>query len=457
MHRLTRLEYNNTVRDLLGVASEPADGFVDGAAVGELLAEQMMQAAETLATEADVDALLPCAARDAACADAFIREFGARAYRRPLDDETAALLSDVFAAGVDFDDGIRLVIETMLQSPRFLYRVEPASFGDGIAELDDFALASRLSYFLWRSMPDVALFAAAHAGSLRGDEALAAQVERMLVDPRAASAIADFHAQLLGLEALESIARDAALHPDFDDDIALAMRDEAIAFVSHTVLQQDGRLETLLTAPHQPPDPALAAYYGPAGLGERRGMLALGGVMTVLGKYDTTHPVARGLFVRSELLCQPMPPPPDVDFEPPSYDPNATVQEQLALHRENPSCASCHAMIDPIGFGFEHFDGTGKYRQQIDARGEIVGSDDADGAFVGTTELSELLAASRQVHDCMAARWFAFAFGRDGDACELAPLQEAFGAEGPQRGDVKALLAAIAMSDSFRFTQEVAP
>jgi hypothetical protein len=495
VRRMTRLEYDNTVRDLLGTDLRLAEGFVaeeellgfdnNGAAltVGELLAEQYLAAAEQLAAEAvqDLSAIVPCdpaAIGDEACAREFAATFGQRAFRRPLEPAQIEILIATFDHGLaegGFTAGIELMLEAILQSPSFLYRIEVGAEdpdAHGVAPLDAWEVASRLSYLLWNSMPDEALFAAAAAGELDTPVRIRAHAERMLDDPRAESAVIDFHRQLFDLDALDGQAKDPVAFPEFTPEVAASMRAEAERFAADVVLQGDGSWATLLFGGHTFLDAKLAQYYGIAmQLGEelervelppeahRGGLLRSGALHAALGKYATTAPVLRGEFVRTQLLCQTLPPPPDnVEFEPPDVDPDATARERYSEHTANAECAACHALMDPIGFGFEHYDGAGGWRAvengfPIDASGELVGTRDIDGPFDGVEGLASKLAQSEEARACVVTQWFRYAHGReeaDDDACTFQWLEERF-----EGGDVRELILALTQTDAFRFVKVV--
>ncbi len=498
--RLTRAQYNNAVADLLGFDDAPADVFTPDekigpftsnsvSPVGTLQLEQYMRAAEDLATravEVDLDGRLGCAVPEAGqgwpesstCLDDFIDEFGARVYRRPLDDDERAryrLIYEEAAASTDDPrDGLRVVIQGMLQSPFFLYHVEqgePLGGGDDtIVALTDHEIAARLSFLLWNTIPDQELREHADAGALETSEELQAQVIRMLQDPRAREGIAGFHRQWLEIEDLHSTEKNPEVFPQYDAALAAAMQEETEQFAYRTVADGDGRLETLLLGSHTyTEDPALLDLYGvelppdhtpgdPVALdpSQRGGLLTHASVLASHAHADQTSPVHRGVFVRQNLLCQILPsPPPDVDDTPPDPDPDATTRERFAQHTEDPSCAACHLLIDPIGFGFENYDGIGTFRAEengapVDASGELRGTDDIDGPFVGVDELSERLAASEQVQQCISRQWFRFAFGRlegDADECSLETIDEAFSASDHH---IPALIAALVRSDAFR-------
>jgi hypothetical protein len=493
VRRMTRLEYANTIGDLLGLDGSVADGFVpeeevfgfdnnsEQATVGELAAEQYMAAAETLAEQAvmDLSTLLPCdpeASGEEECAQAFVEDFGRRAFRRPLDQDQVDRLMDVFAWGraeEGFAFGIQLVVEVVLQSPSFLYRVElsPADAGEGdVVALDDWEVASRLSYLLWNGMPDEELFAVAEAGELSTPEQVRVQAERMLDDPRAESVVQDFYRQFLDLDRLETTAKDPEAFPDFTPEIRDLMRAETERFLAHVVFEDDGTWNTMLTADYAFLNGALGNYYGlvdvtgaelqrvdlPEG-SHRGGLLTHGSLMSVLGKYDLSSPVHRGKFVREQLLCQSMPPPPDVEFDPPELDPNSTTPQKFEEHSENPACAACHQLMDPIGFGFEHYDGVGQWRATengfpVDATGEVLQGGDATGQFYGVDQLSTLLSDSDDVRDCMVRQWFRYAYGRekaDEDECTENSLRARFA----EHGSVRDLLLDLTQTDAFLYAR----
>jgi hypothetical protein len=491
LRRLTRSQYDNTIRDLLGITGNPSEQLAPDEKVGafysnatapvsELLAEQYMRAAEELAETAiaDLDALVPCdpAVDDhAACGQVFVDAFGTRAFRRPLTPEERTALLGLFELGrteVGFSEGIRLVVQAALQSPQFLYHLElglPDAAAGDVAALDNFELASRLSYFLWDSMPDDELLQAAIAGDLESPDALRAHAERMLEDPRAADAIASFHRQWLHLDGLAGLEKNPDAYPTFDPALREAMAQETTRFADWVIRSDDGRLETLLTASYSFLDGPLFGLYGvtmPAGHDptlpvdldptQRAGLLTHASVLATHAHADQSSPVHRGKLVRENFLCTPLaPPPPEVDVVPPPLDPNATTRERFDQHRSDPACAGCHDLIDPLGFGFEHYDGIGAWRatdagKPVDASGEVLGTDDIDGPFDGAPELAQMLAESEQVRTCVAEQWFGFAFGRlpaEEDDCSMDTMAQAF-AESDH--DIRELLLAIVTTDSFR-------
>ena len=485
--RLTHLEYDNTVADLLGVdlrlaAAFPADqtvlGFnnnVSGMTVTAVLAEQYIAAAEKLANAADAAKLAGCTPAslgEAACAKELAQKLARRAYRRPATAEDIALLLKAFAARSTptFVAGARLMIQLVLQSPYFLYRVEVGSLPTSdptVMQLDDHEIASRLSYLLWKTMPDDVLFAAADAGKLRTKEDVALQTRRMIRDPRARAAIADFHRQWLELDSLEDITKDAKVFPEFTGELRADLRTETATFVDE-VFWRDGKLETLFTAPFTFTNARLAGVYGlptPGASGfaktavdatKRIGLLGQPAIQALHSIAYESSPIYRGKFVREQILCQPLPPPPEgLNVVPPEVDPSKSTRERYAAHSADPACRSCHSLLDPIGFGFEHFDGIGRYRategaHPIDAHGELTGTD-VDGKYDGAIELSQRLGKSETVASCVVQHWFRFAHGRgetDADACALETLRKNFSGA---KHDMRELVVALTQTDAFRF------
>ena len=491
--RLTRDEYDNTVRDLLGDETRPArdfpadetlGGFASGASVSLVQTEQYMSAAERLAATAvaDLPALLPCdpaTAGEDACARQFIEELGLRAWRRPLSAAELDGLVGLYGTTKELDGfaaSIELVIAAILQSPFFLYRVELGGVHEGagdVVQLTDYEMATRLSYLLWNTMPDDALFAAAARGELGDPDAIAAQARRMLLDTRAQAAARNFFRQWLGIVQLEEVGKDEALFPEWSPALARKMRTEAMTFVDHVMWEGDGRFETLLTGAFTFVDEELAAVYGIDGVtgtemvrvdldpSQRAGILTQPGVLAINSNANQTSPVYRGKFVREQILCQHLPDPPDdLMVVPPDPDPGLTTRERFDQHRVDPSCSGCHQLMDPIGFGFESYDAIGRWREMendlaIDDSGEVVGTADADGAFNGAVELGHRLAGSAQARACFATQWYRYTVGRTetaADDCAIAEVYEAFDASD---GNILDTIVAITRTDAFRYRRAI--
>lgn len=495
IRRMTRFEYNNTMRDLLGDTTSPAAdfsaeeealGFNNNAAAlvtSEALATKYMLAAEGISERATdpITKVLPCdpaVAGQDACALAFIDSFGPRAYRRPLKraerDAFFALYKTAFSE-VDnadpFRTGIELVIQAALQSPYFLYRVEMGTGegGEGYSALTDWEMASRLSYFLWGTMPDQALFDRAAAGALHTKEDIRDEAERMLDDPKAHDAVRELHAQWLDYGRIGNIAKDAMLFPEYSTAIGAMMKEEMRAFIEHAVFDEGGGLSTMLTSSTSYMPPELAAFYGLSTKGmtpgeaskvsfdptQRAGILTLGVLMTINAHTNQTSPVHRGKLVREQFLCDILsPPPPDVVFDLPMPDPNSTARERFKQHSEG-SCYECHRLMDPLGFGFENFDATGVYRAKeagkpVDASGSIVESD-VNGDFNGAVELANILADSEDVKRCYVKQWFRFGYGRGETKDDLCMIEDLYTELEGADGDVRSLMIALTQTDAFMF------
>jgi len=400
----------------------------------------------------------PCSGDETACARAFVESFGKRAFRRPVNplevDDLLALYGKLRTdpdLQYDLKGALGVLVEAILQSPGFLYRWERGlqpPLGDGkLVKYDNYEVASRLSYFLWSSMPDDALLAAADAGQLAKPDEVAAQAQRLLADPRADLVLSDFASQWLELTPLPSLVKDAGAFPSFTPELRLAMQSETLAFTLDVLRGPAPTFTSLLTANYTIVQPALASYYGVAadasgradlsGTG-RLGLLTQASVMSVKGNSYRTSPVKRGKFVQNRLLCSSVPPPPaNVVPDLPAPDPSKSVREQMAEHRTNPSCAACHNSMDALGFAFEHFDGAGKFRDQdgtqaIDASGS-VSLDGADVTFKDAADLAKLLAASPEAQRCFTRQWLRYAldrFEQDADGAAAQYLADDFVASG---------------------------
>jgi hypothetical protein len=491
LRRLTREQYDNAVRDLLGIGGRPSllipqdeklASFTSNsvAVTSRLAAEQYGEAAEQLAEQATPRLLerAPCdpaTSGSAVCATAFIERFGRRAYRRPLSGVERQRYERLFGSASAFTDGVRLIVTAMLQSIHFLYHLElPTADGGQVALLGPYPLASRLSFALWNTIPDEALLDAAAGGRLADRDGVRQEAARLLADDRAADALRSFHLQWLNLDSLASVEKDPDAFPQFDAALRAAMLRETETFVDHVIRRGDGKLRTLLSAPISFAEGPLLALYGaapPAKAGEpalldptqRAGLLTQAAFLSANAHGDQSSPIRRGLAIRQNLLCQPLPDPPaNVNNTPPSPAADATTRERFLEHTLDPSCASCHELIDPVGFGFENYDAIGRFRATenglpIDAHGEVARFDGATRAFTGAVELANALAESAAVRQCTARQWFRFALGRletQADACSLKQLDRGFE---KSDFDIRELLLALVTSDAFRFARTGAP
>lgn len=487
LRRLTNEEYNNTIRDLLGDTSRPADAFPPDEAVGgfenntvspitQSLVERYMATAESLAASAAprVDQLAPCPSGQPTdtCARSFIEAFGRLAFRRPLDERERSSMFDLYTSKekrAGYARAVQLVIQALLQSPQFLYRVEPLPDGDAAPRaLSGYEVATRLSFLIWASTPDAALLDDAGAGRLATADDVAKAARRLLRDPRAVDGVKSFHRQWLDLRELDTESKDAVLYPTFTPELRRAMVEETLRFSAHVALAGGDAVTALLTSKKTFVNSALAKLYGvepPRGDGfvlvdlpgdQRAGLLTQASVMTVFSHAEESSPILRGKFVREKLLCQAVPPPPpNVAISLPKFDPTLTKRERFDRHRMDPNCAGCHRMMDPIGFAFEHYDALGAWRTvdgafPVDALGELTQTGDTDGAFDGAVALGVKLAASQRVRRCVATQWFRAALGRNERQEDGSSLDGAYRAFQLGGYDVRELIVAIASSHSFR-------
>lgn len=489
LRRLTRDEYNHAVAELLGDKSRPGDrfvaesaqlGFTNGAA-SSLLSPAVVEDFETAAgalaktAVASMATLLGCepvASGEDKCAGDFIARFGARAFRRPLEadqlaDYQALYKSTKVESG--FVSAIELVVKAMLQSPYFLYRIEFGIPDGGTADairLSPHETAGRLANLFWGSLPDTELVQAASQGKLTTADEVRRQAERLLKDPRGARALSDFHAQWGQLDTLPSHHKN---DKSFTPDVGRQLLQETNQFVDGTLRTGDGLLVTLLTSSVSYLNKDLAAYYGVSGprgaaferfsfpRAQRAGLLTQGSFMANLAHGAQPSPVLRGKFVLEQLLCDPPPAPPDnADTSLPVPDPNKTAREQLMQLTGGTPCVSCHALLNPPGLAFEHFDALGKYRDKdngktIDASGSLLGPDDANGPFKDHEDLMRLLSKSEAVGSCLVNKWFVYAHGRApgaNDACSLSEMRESFRASG---GNVRELLLTLTKTPAFLY------
>ena len=496
LRRLTHSQYNNTVRDLLGDHSRPADrfppeDFVNGfknqvrtQGVPPVLAEVYSASAERLALNAfragDVNGLIPCkptSAADSACRDRFLQRFGQRAFRRPLSgDETkryAALFSAQAGKTGRFLDGARVVVEAMLQSPKFLFHATTAE-----PRFRDYAIASRLAFFLWDTMPDQRLFDAAASGALRTSEGLERVARDLLGQPAARQAADEFFAEWLRFDRVLGSVKDRRRYPEFTPELAAMMVQETRMLLGHLVWN-DGNFMDAFGANYSFLNADLATLYGlPAPAGEfelvrfpadtrRAGILGQAAFLTSTAGPVETSPTSRGIFIREQLLCQHVPnPPPGVNTEIP--EPTAgrplAMRQRLQVHMESPACSSCHRLMDPIGFGLENFDAIGRWRDverveirgdldaktaelPIDTQGEIAGL--PNGTFSEPQQIGRTLGASRACQECVVKQLFRYAFGRLETGADRETIRDAFTAFRDSGFHFKELLVALVRSPQF--------
>jgi hypothetical protein len=450
--------------------------------VGMPEAEALQAAAETIARNLAGDSarILPCspAAGEASCAQAFIADFGKRAYRRPLDGTEVTALTALYdkaraELALDFDGAIGLLVEAILQSPAFYYHFErepgPAlvDAATGVVALGPYQLASRISYFLWGSMPDAALSAAAASGALADDAAVEAEARRMLADPRARGMIQDFFDDLLDLDVLVTRAKDTQAYPAYDASLQAAMRAEVGLFAERAVFTGAGTFAALLTSNQSSFNGPLAELYGVPGVegdgfvdadlptGERGGLLTLAAFLANSAAAAGSLPPRRGKFVYTRLLCTDLPPPPPDVPAPAEAEPGLSTRQRFETHGVNPCAAGCHAILDSLGFAFENYDGIGAHRTvdmgvAVDASGAFPFDGVTETPYADAVELGHVLAGDAGARACFAKQWLRYAFRREetaGDAHSLESVRARFEESG---GNVVELLVALTKSRTFR-------
>jgi hypothetical protein len=409
-----------------------------------------------------------------ACGDQILSRLARRAFRRPVTveevTELRSLAEEGWRTGDDFLGGLRPALMAILLSPRFLYRVEldrdPTSRLPH--RLTDFELASRLSYFLWSSMPDDELLRVAEQSSLDEDQAvMRSQIGRMLDDPKAESLLLRFATQWLQLGGLDVAAPDGKRFPNWNEPLRADMKQETSRFVREFLPLSGSRelgLARLLTEPMTYLSPDLAKHYGVPGpspdvpweatslLGTaRRGLLTQGSVLTMTSYPGRTSPVKRGKWILEQLLCSPPPPPPPgVSTDLSMTMSSGSLRQRLEEHRRKPECAGCHRLMDPLGFGLEAFDAVGVFRQTdegqpIDASGELP----SGGTFTDNAGLAELIAQDPRFLRCAVRKLFTYAIGREPTESDEDRVVKLTAALTDSGGMVRQLITALVLSDAF--------
>jgi hypothetical protein len=505
MRRLNREEYNNTIRDLLGITLRPAEQFPsddvgygfdnigDVLSISPLLMEKYVAAAEKivrtaiLTPEADKSRMLgplplshqrificePTPATRDECARKILTAFARRAYRRPVKkaevDRLVRYVDMAQKEGESFERGIQLAVEACLVSPHFLFRVEVDPHPHDTRSkrpVGTYELASRLSYFLWSSMPDEELFSLAANGTLRDPKVLAAQAWRMLNDPRARALAENFAGQWLELRSLSSATPDPQRFPTFNEGLRAAMRTETLKFFE-AVAKEDRSVLDFLDGRFTYLNEPLARHYGIDGVrgdqfrrvtltgGQREGILTQASVLTVTSNPTRTSPVKRGKWVLEQLLGTPPPdPPPGVpqladDKQVPL---TGTLRQRMEQHRKNPSCATCHARLDPLGFGLENFDAVGRWRTRdgalpIDASGVLPGGE----KFRGPAQLIAILKSKQSLFTrSLSEKMLTYALGRGLEPYDRRHVDEIARTVTANGYRFSSLITAVAQSDPFR-------
>lgn len=492
--RLTHRQYDNSVRDLLGDDTRPSSEFLGDPAVGgftnnadqlavtDRLARDYRRAAETLAADfvaepSRLSTTVGCTESDA-CVREFIESFGRRAFRRPLAaeevDRFVALYATgdgLYESGSPFEQGIGLVVEGMLQSPSFLYRVElsaPQS-NQPTVKLGGYEIASRLSFMLWNSVPDDALLDAAESGELDDASGVEEQARRLLADSRAVDPVEDFHDQWLELEEVTDLAKDPAAFPEFDAEVADSMREETLQFVRSVLFENDGSFTDLFSSTSTFVNADLAGIYGLEGsFGEefqsveldpatRSGILTQPGFLAANAYFAETSPIHRGVFIQRQVMCTEIPEPPgDADLDlPPGEGEIVTTRDRVTSHTSPDYCAGCHLLINEPGFAFEGYDAIG--RQRLEDNGEPVntaGTLLAEGEmieFSDGVDLSQQIADSATARRCYLRQWFRYASSRSEGAQDECTLEGLDLSLADSNYSVRELLVALTQTASFRY------
>jgi len=478
---LTAREYQRTITSLTGITTDVVSdfpkelrshGFDNQEANGLITdahAEAHYRAAKIVSSTMikKLSSYVSCSQRDASCAGEFIRSFGKKAWRGPINQEESAKLLTLFQSGANFDDGLERVIQGMLMAPRFLYRFELGELNGSYYELSSWEMAQAISYMFWGMPPDDQLMALADAGKLTDKATIAAEAKRLWKDARAKENLGYFASSWLGTESVLGVNKDAILFPSFDSSLRRKAYNETNDFFTHVVADKNGSFADLFQSEYTIGDGALSSLYDGVPTGgfiryrspERRGLLGHASILATYAGNDNSEPIKRGVFVLERLLCQVVPPPPpSLKITPPPRDPNASVRERFASHSTNPSCAICHTRIDGIGFGMEDMDAIGRFKQSdagrpVDARGIVFGPGGEKNAFEGTAALGRFLATSAQAESCMSKQVYRFAAGQDNDkkiACAVRDLDSAFVSVGKR---VSTIFLQVPTLDAFRRRQ----
>jgi mono/diheme cytochrome c family protein len=416
----------------------------------------------------------PSGADDLACATRILSTLVRRAYRRSGTDDDVQRLLPFYTAGRaegGFERGIQRALERVLVSPQFLFRIEHESpnLPPGTPyRISDLELASRLSFFLWSSIPDDELLETASGGQLKSPAVLDQQVRRMLADPRSESMVTNFAAQWLYLRDIEAKQPDELLFPDFDETLRHAFHRETELFLD-SILRENRSVLELLTANYTFANERLAEHYGIPNvrgsdfrrvtfpdLSPRGGLLGQGSILTLTSYATRTSPVLRGKWVLDNLLASPPPPPPPnipaLKTEGPEPGKTLTMREAMTEHRANPACASCHARMDPIGFAMENFDAVGKWRDRdsgnrIDTSGVLPGG----AAFDGMAGLKRaLLAHPEQFASAVAEKLLMYALGRNLQYYDRAAVRAIVREAAESRYTLSSLVLGVVKSVPFQ-------
>ena len=421
--------------------------------------------------------IVHCDPSDATCRRQIAGDFASRAWRRPATDEEVdalvALYDVAIQEGDSSDVGLELILRGALLSPHFVFRPELDDDPDSTTShpLTDYEIASRLSYFLWSSMPDEELFNAAATGELQDEAGLRSEVDRMLADDKASALVENFAGQWLLLRALEDHVPDYATYPDYDETLRLSLKQETELFFTEFVLGNIG-LNKLLSAEFTYLNDRLATHYNVSfgggsthervdlpGNAERFGLLTQGSLLTVTSFPNRTSPVKRGVFIMEQLMCSgPPPPPPGVEGLVEEIDPTDSLRDRLAQHRNDPTCNSCHETMDNLGFGLEAYSGIGAFRT-IDEAGHAVDSSGVyygDESFEGARQMAELIENDPSFLECIAEKLFVYGLGRGVESEDKEHIEHIVEQATEADYSMPELIKLIVTSEPFRYRRGVA-
>jgi len=482
LRRLTGTQLEATLAELFGdndlqtgrVLDDPlALGFrVDAQrlVVRDLGSQQLLNNAEAVAERAvaqHLDKFIDCQDDSSQCFSDLVQSFGKKAFRRPLKRSEEEAYVELARAEDGFKAGAEAIIATMLQSPHFLYRSEIGEKSGERYELTQHEIASNIAYLVTGTLPDDELITAADEGKLSSSSERARHIDRLLKKDAAKDVLWQFADGWLGLDHLDTTVKDDSVF-ELTDDLRDSMREESRRFFIET-FEEGGTFKDLLTAQHSFLDRRLAEHYQVPGgsdtfdrvdLPQNKragGILSHGGLLTGYATSTGSSPVKRGILVRARLLCDLLPDPPaSLDTMLPDPIPGQTTRERFTRHSELPACKSCHALIDPVGFGFEHYDGFGRRRESengkpIDATGNIAEYEKGEDAqFEGLGELAQLIADSPRAQTCLVRYWSYFAYGLarwEEDACTYRDIRES-----AKKEDFSLSSVFKAIADSPHFT-----
>jgi len=495
MHRLNNREYDNTLRDLMGATANAAKTFIDDEKVlgfdtiadafGMTPAqyEQYFEAADALVEQLFADPMrrakvmtcVPTSGTDIACMSNVLSAFGLHAWRRPLTDAEVTRLvkvsTDAIALGEDATGGVKQAVKSMLSSLPFLYRVEMDPNPTSVTPhpLSPYELASRLSYLVWSTMPDDTLLGLAKTGDLVTDASLSSQIDRLVADAQVSNFVTSFAGQWLGMRDLQGHQVEPTAFPDWNEPLRQAMIQEGFLYFQE-FLSGGRNMKEFFTADVNFVNAPLAKLYGIPGVtadqpmkvtntsDTRLGFMGLASFLSFSSFSYRTAPTLRGKWVLENLLCEELPPPPN---DVPKLDPAGTsammaqsqnVRVRLEAHRAEPTCAACHATLDPIGMGLENFDAIGRYRTKyangdaIDSSGVLPGG----STFKNLSELAAILSkpTDTRLLDCTTKTMMIYTLSRPlavTDDPYLAQVRQAWNG-----GNLGALLKQFVMNDTFR-------